>query len=331
MDRDVIVLKQSPIQFLKWLAIVILLFALVPVGLIFVPPLRDTYETTAIARSLSYNLLLTIAWAIIQTGILAGMFIAWYLPTYLVDSAQIRFRRGQRGAEKRLAQTQLITDIEVEQGFLARRFGYGSLVVFTDKNSAPIKIANIADPDVVAEHIQDMVEAEPVTAPLPAPKPAEELIDDGESQFVEFKASLMWDYRQQRANKALYDPVMKNVAGFMNSSGGTLLIGVDDEGEVLGLEPDYSVMKKGDSDGFANVFNMAFSSMIGVENRHFLQMTFPKLNGKEICVVTVHPSDRPVYLTSKGNEKFYIRAGNGSQALSVSKAMTYMQSRFDLT
>ena len=60
-------------------------------------------------------------------------------------------------------------------------------------------------------------------------------------------------------------------------------------------------------------------------------MSFPELDGKEICVITVHPADRPVYLTAKGNEKFYIRAGNGSQALSVSKAMAYMQSRFDLS
>ena len=230
-----------------------------------------------------------------------------------------------------MAKTQAITDIEFAQGFLARRLGYGSLTIYTSKTDAPVDLTNIPDPEVYAEHIRDMVDAEPVLARPPAPRPPQELIDHGEDQFVEFKASLMWDYRQQRANKALYEPVMKNIAGFMNSSGGTLLIGVSDDGEVLGLEPDYSVIKKGDNDGFANVFNMAFSSMIGVENLHFLQMAFPLLNGKVICVITVHPSERPVYLTSKGSEKFYIRAGNGSQALSVSKAMTYMQSRFDLS
>ena len=329
MNRDEIVIKKSPFQFLKWLAIIILLFALLPVGLAYIPILRNTYEGTAFARSFSYNLVLTIAWAVLQTTALAIMFIAWYLPTYLVDADQIRFRRGANGAERKLAATQAITDIELAQGFLARRLGYGSLTIYTTKGAEPIKLSNIPDPDIYAEHIQDMVEAEPVAEALPAPKPAQELIHDGESQFVEFKASLMWDYRQQRANKGLYDPVMKNVVGFMNTSGGTLLIGVSDDGEVLGLEPDYSVMKKGDSDGFENVFNMAFSSMVGVELRHFLQISFPTISGKEICAVTVHPSDRPAYLLNKGTEKFYIRAGNGSQALSVSKAMRYMQSRFD--
>jgi hypothetical protein len=53
------------------------------------------------------------------------------------------------------------------------------------------------------------------------------------------------------------------------------------------------------------------------------------MEGQEICVVSVSPSDRPVYLTSKGAEKFYIRAGNMSQALSISKATAYIQSRFE--
>jgi predicted HTH transcriptional regulator len=121
------------------------------------------------------------------------------------------------------------------------------------------------------------------------------------------------------------------VVGFMNAVGGTLIIGVSDDGEILGLDPDYSVMKKQDKDGFENVFNMAFGSMIGIDLRHFLDVQFPKLEGKEICVVSVSPSDRPAYLTSSGTEKFYIRAGNMSQALSVSKATTYIQSRFDRT
>ena len=66
------------------------------------------------------------------------------------------------------------------------------------------------------------------------------------------------------------------------------MIGVSDDGEILGLEPDYSVMKKGDSDGFENVFNMAFSSMVGIEFRHFLQISF-QIEGKEICIIAVRP------------------------------------------
>jgi len=67
-------------------------------------------------------------------------------------------------------------------------------------------------------------------------KPAIELILGGEHQFAEFKSSFVWDYYQQRANKALHVPVMKTVVAFLNSSGGYLLIGVSDDGQVLGLD-----------------------------------------------------------------------------------------------
>jgi predicted HTH transcriptional regulator len=114
----------------------------------------------------------------------------------------------------------------------------------------------------------------------------------------------------------------------MNASGGTLVIGVDDDGNVLGLEPDYEAIRKPNSDGFENVFNMAFNKMIGVEYRRFVDVAFPIFDGKEICTVSVRPSSEPAYLTYKGKETFYIRAGNATQPLTVSQAMRFIQDRF---
>lgn len=329
MNRDEIVIKKSPFQFLKWLVIIEFFFALTPILLAFLLPIRNTYESTPLANSVPYNLLLLVTWAVLQTVALALLFVAWYVPTYVADGEQVSYRRGATGADRRLAKTQTISDIMIKQGFLAKRFDYGSLVILTEKTADPARLANIPHPDIYAEQIRDLIEPEMIPVEMPARKPIPQLIHEGEGQFVEFKASLMWDYRQKRANKALYEPVMKNVVGFMNAVGGVLIIGVADDGEILGLDPDYSVMKKQDKDGFENVFNMAFGSMIGIDLRHFLDVQFPELEGREICVVSVSPSDRPAYLTSSGTEKFYIRAGNMSQALSVSKATAYIQSRFD--
>jgi predicted HTH transcriptional regulator len=130
-------------------------------------------------------------------------------------------------------------------------------------------------------------------------------------------------------NKDLYEPVMKNVAGFMNSTGGTVLIGVGDNGTVLGLDADLQSMKKPDIDGFENVFNMAFRKMIGVEFRRFVDVSFPEVDGKQVCAVTVRPSSEPAYLTHKGVESFYIRAGNASQPMAVSKAARYIRDHFE--
>jgi predicted HTH transcriptional regulator len=160
------------------------------------------------------------------------------------------------------------------------------------------------------------------------PKTLPELIAQGEDQYLEFKASLMWDYRQKRVNKELYVPVMKNVAAFMNTMGGKVLIGIDDDGRVLGLEKDYTGMRKADPDGYENIFNMAFSKMIGAEFRPYVTVTFPTIENQAICMIAVKPSDYPVYFSNRGQEYFYIRTGNSSQALSISKATKYIRSRF---
>ena len=59
-------------------------------------------------------------------------------------------------------------------------------------------------------------------------------------------------------NKNLSIPIIKNVAAFMNTAGGTLLVGINDDGKVLGLDADYAVMKKPNTDGFELIFNNAF-------------------------------------------------------------------------
>jgi predicted HTH transcriptional regulator len=210
------------------------------------------------------------------------------------------------------------------QGWIARRLDYGTLVVGNSDFDDAVHVKDIPNPAHYVGLILRLVDA-----PAFEPKSAQNLITSGENQYVEFKSSLMWDYRRQTANKDLYEPVMKNIAAFMNTRGGAVLIGVGDEGAVLGLEPDLKTLRKQDVDGFENVFNMAFNKMIGVEFRRYVDVGFPQIDGKTICVVTAQPSVHPAYLVHKGTEKFYIRTGNSSQPLSVSKAAQYIQTHFN--
>lgn len=62
--------------------------------------------------------------------------------------------------------------------------------------------------------------------------------------------------------------------------------------------------------------------------RRFVDVSFPEIDGKEVCAVSVSPSTQPAYLQAKGQEKFYIRAGNASQPLTVSQATRYILERF---
>ena len=79
-----------------------------------------------------------------------------------------------------------------------------------------------------------------------------ELINGGENERVEFKSSMRWDYKENRVNKNLEGVIIKTLSAFLNSSGGTLLIGVDDLGDVIGIGKDLKTLGGGKKnlDGF---------------------------------------------------------------------------------
>ena len=327
-EQQTIILRKTPFWFIKWLCIIELLFAVVPFILAFVLRLWEHYNSTAAAGKISYGLLMALAFAFLQVVIVTLSFVTWYVPSYQIDPHRIVHRRANLFEDRWLIDTQSIEDVQVRRSPLAKRFGYGTLVLTGGNDTTPAYISDISTPNVYAELIQDMIEPPSTSIPRPALHSVADMIANGENQFVEFKSSLMWDYRQQCVNKALYEPVMKNITAFLNSSGGTLLIGVSDAGEVLGLEPDYQSIKKPNADGFENVFSQAFNAMVGVEFRRFLELTFPQIDGKQVCVIAVNPSSEPAYLSYQGQEAFYIRAGNATQPLSVSKATHYIRSHF---
>jgi len=75
-------------------------------------------------------------------------------------------------------------------------------------------------------------------------KNIQKIISEGEGDQVEFKSSLRWDYKANRVNKNLEYVITKEISGFLNSEGGVLFIGGDDNGNILGLKNDYKTFKK---------------------------------------------------------------------------------------
>ena len=163
-----------------------------------------------------------------------------------------------------------------------------------------------------------------------------EMIENGESEFVEFKSSVRWDYREEKVNKILENVILKSIAAFANAKGGTLIIGVSDDLEILGLEKDFSTLKKQDVDYFElhtrNLINNQYGIAFSNEN---LLMKFPVFEEKTICSIQVKASGNPVFLklrNKQGNEaeKFYVRSGNASQEISSLKEINeYIKIRFD--
>jgi hypothetical protein len=186
----------------------------------------------------------------------------------------------------------------------------------------------------LASHLNAFLTGITDTKPPEAAVTLEELIAEGEDDELEFKSSLRWDFKDQTTNKKLEEVVVKTVAAFANSQGGTLLIGVSDSGEVLGLEADYLSLGGANRDKFElhlrNLLSSAFGAAF-VSSK--LKVLFPAVGEVEICQVDIQPAAKPFVLNVKdkngvGQEKFYVRSGNSSQELSLAEMPPYLAERF---
>jgi len=156
------------------------------------------------------------------------------------------------------------------------------------------------------------------------------LIEQREGAGLEFKSSLRWDMRQNQMNRDLEKVIVKTIAGFLNSDdGGTLLIGVDDDGKCLGLKNDYQTLKKKDRDGFETHLTGLLLDAYGKDVIAFIHIDFDQFDGNDVCRVTLRPSTRAVFVPDgAGGEHLYIRTGNATRLLSTREAIDYCRMRW---
>lgn len=164
----------------------------------------------------------------------------------------------------------------------------------------------------------------------------EDTIKQGENATLEFKASYRWNVDKDVQDKKMEQIILKTISAFSNGQGGTLIIGVQDNGIVIGLDKDYSTLKAPNKDEFEihlrTKLNQTFGKVFSTTN---LSITFPVLNGKEICKIDVKAGSEPLFIEiqdENGNklEKFYVRSGNTSQPLDkASEVSEYIRKRFN--
>ena len=143
--------------------------------------------------------------------------------------------------------------------------------------------------------------------------PITELIDpDREDRFLEYKSTMRWDIR--RAEKASYleDAVVKTIAGFANSPyGGTLLVGVSDDGGIHGLEDDYATFTKRGERGDRDLWGQHLKNLLDRLGRYaatLVDWNFFYLDGHDVIRVDIDPSDHPVYDAKGGARVFWWRS-----------------------
>jgi predicted HTH transcriptional regulator len=127
---------------------------------------------------------------------------------------------------------------------------------------------------------------------------------------------------------------MKTIAAFANSEGGNLLIGVRDDGEILGLEHDYHSLGGVDRDKFElhlrNLLNQQFGTGFVTSK---VSIKFHAIDNNDVCLIETAPANAPVIVKVKDKngvptEKFYARSGNSSQEIPMGEMSAYIKDRF---
>jgi type I restriction enzyme R subunit len=159
--------------------------------------------------------------------------------------------------------------------------------------------------------------------------PSEELIVKDERFDVEFKSTARWNLREEHKDKRIEDAIVKTVAGLLNADGGTLLIGVADDGSVIGLGHDLSLVKPANADGFVNWLTTHLINAISGPAVMRTRARIDYLGDNEICRIDVAESSVPVVARmSDEDEVFWVRMNNTTRRLSELETDTYIKDRW---
>ena len=149
------------------------------------------------------------------------------------------------------------------------------------------------------------------------------MIKEGESDTLEFKSTLQWDIEKDSKNEKLKFNVLKTIVAFLNSQGGTLLIGVEDNGNIFGLEKDISLFSNRTIDEFKQTLSNLIYNCIGANFANYIKVRIETLEAKEICIVDVKRSPKKAFIKTNKGLEFYIRVGNTSRGLTIPEIYDY--------
>ena len=166
------------------------------------------------------------------------------------------------------------------------------------------------------------------------PKPLDtkigNMIAGGESDNVEFKSTMRWNIFKKQKDKEMEHEIARTICGFLNTNGGTLLIGVTDDGKILGLENDFSTLggrqsKDGFEQAFVNITTDMFSSPLSPD---YFKAYFEEIQDKLIYVVEVQKNEEAVFCKFSNESEFYVRKQTATTKLDVEDTTKYITGHF---
>ncbi len=157
-------------------------------------------------------------------------------------------------------------------------------------------------------------------------RPISELIKLPESDRLEYKSTFHWDVKHNRENKDLRFSTLKTIVAFLNSGGGTLIIGVEDNGNIFGLEKDLSLLSNGNLDQLERTIIDSIGNYIGKNFTRQIKIRFEKINGQDVCAIDVKKSTKKAWLqrTKEKKLEFFVRMSNRSESLEIPDIYNYL-------
>ena len=157
-----------------------------------------------------------------------------------------------------------------------------------------------------------------------------DLIAQGESTRLEFKSTLQWDVHHRKQNKALRHSVLKTLAAFLNTEGGTLIIGVEDDGRIHGLDDDLALVGQS-RDKFEQLLADLISDSLGSQYAPLIKGRFEDVDERLVYVIDVQPAPHPAYLKGQKGNEFYMRLQTTTRSLDPQETVAYIQHHWGST
>lgn len=161
------------------------------------------------------------------------------------------------------------------------------------------------------------------------------IIKDGENRLVEFKSSLRFCLKSKKPEKHIEFSVIKNIAAFLNTNGGKVIIGVSDDNEILGLEEtDFFTFKENNKvDAFLKHLDNLIAKYFGNEYSRNFNVNFKRIDNKTIAILDITSNvQRPIIvknLEKNNKEEFYIRRNASAIALTMNEFYSYSKERWE--
>ena len=148
-----------------------------------------------------------------------------------------------------------------------------------------------------------------------------QIISEGENAFNEFKSTFSKNLKTGKKDDEIIKSSLKTIVGFLNTEGGNLIIGVEDNKNILGIKKDFY---KNDDDYLLNFLNH-LKTKIGMELVEFVEYEIIELFNEKIFFIKVKKNSKPSFYEDK---EFFIRGNPATQKLEGSKLQKYIKLHF---